>query len=92
MVKCNLEWKVSSEVSFEDMRNGLTLDKFSNEVDCNRVFEGPLWFMGGQLFSLQKWKKEFDPVKEPLLSALLWDRAPRLLLKFGLNRPWKKNP
>lgn len=52
------------QVSFADMGNGFTLIKFTNEVDCNGIFDGQLWFVGVQGFSLPRWKKDFDPGKK----------------------------
>lgn len=60
-----------------DMRTGFTLVMFSSEVDCNRIFEGQHWFVGGQVFNLQHWKKNFDLVREHVISALLWVRISR---------------
>lgn len=57
-----------------------TLIKFTNEVHCNGIFDGQSRFVGGQVFSLQRWK-DSDSVKEQLLLGLLWVRIPRLLLK-----------
>lgn len=54
--KCSLDWKVSSEVSFIDMGNGSTFMKFTNEIDCNRIFVGQLRFVGGQ-----EMEKRFQP-------------------------------
>lgn len=87
MMKCTLEWKVSGEVSFVDMGNGFTLVKFSNEVDCNRVYEGQSWLVGGQVFSLRRWKKELHPVKEPLSLDLHWLGFLGFLWRSGLTRP-----
>lgn len=64
-------WQIKSEVSIVDMGNGFTLVKFSNAVDCNKVFEGQPWFVEGQIYSSQRWKPNFDPVKENLHSVLL---------------------
>lgn len=73
--------EVSGKVSFVDMGNGFTLFKFTNEVDCNRIFYGQPWLVGGQVFSLQRRKKDFDLVKEQLLPALLCVRNTRLPLE-----------
>lgn len=54
------------------MANSFSLVKFTNVVDCNTVFDGQPCSVGGQVYSLQSWKKDFDHVKEKLLSALLW--------------------
>lgn len=80
--KCLNVWKLSGEVSMVDMGNGFTLLKFTNAIDCNSVLDGQPWFMGGQIYSLQRWKPNFDPVKESLLSVLLWIRLPRLPLEM----------
>lgn len=69
-------------IKFCDMGNGFSLVKFANEVDCNKVFEGQPWFVGSQVYSLPRWKKDFDPIKEKLLSALPWFWIPRLSLEL----------
>lgn len=51
---CTFEWKVTGEVNFMDMGNGFNLVMFSNEMDCITIFEGQPWFVGVQLFSLQR--------------------------------------
>lgn len=81
MVKCNLEWKVAGEVNIMDIGNGFTLIKFSNEIDCNNFFEGQPRFVSRQVCSLQRWKKVFDPVEEPITLVLLWVRIPWLPLE-----------
>lgn len=40
VAKCIFEGKVTSEANFLEMGNGFTLVMFSNEVNCNRIFEG----------------------------------------------------
>lgn len=37
MAKCWVEWEDAKEVSFINMGNGVSLAKFTNEVDCNKV-------------------------------------------------------
>lgn len=55
--KCMMEWQLEEEVSIVDMGNSFSLIKFINENDCNRVYEGQPWFVGRQIYSLQRWKK-----------------------------------
>lgn len=51
--KCKASWQPKSEMSIVDMGNIFALVKFSNAIDCNNVFEGQPWFVGGQIYSLQ---------------------------------------
>lgn len=81
MTKCSVGWHVAGEVSFVDMGNGFSLVKLTNELDCNRVFESPPWFVEGQVYCLQRWKKDFDHVTEKLVLTFLWVRIPRLPLE-----------
>lgn len=50
-----------------DMGNGFSLIKLSNVIDRNKVLQGQPWFVGGQIYYLQAWKTNFDPVKEKLI-------------------------
>lgn len=43
-------WLASyGEVNIIDLGNGASIIKFTNAVDCNKVFEGQLWSMEGQI-------------------------------------------
>lgn len=39
-------------------------------------------FVGGQIFCLQVWKKNFDPVKQRIQFVPLWIRIPRLPIEL----------
>lgn len=46
--------------------------------------------MHGQVFILQRWKKNFDPVKEKLLSPLLCVLVPVSFWRPEVNQFWKR--
>lgn len=69
MTKCTLGRKVSGEVSLMDMGNGFSFVKFSNEVEDNRVDKGDRGSLVVKFSAVNQ--KDFDPIKEPLPSALL---------------------
>lgn len=50
--KCSLKRQITREENFVDIGNGYSLVKFTNQVYCNRVFEGQPWFLGGQVYIL----------------------------------------
>lgn len=84
--KCVTEWKPSRDISIVDMSNGFSLVKFANAMDRNRVLQGQPWFIGGQIFCLQKWRKNFDPIKERRNTILLWICLHVYLSKCGTRR------
>lgn len=78
MSKTKADWTPSGEVQCVDMGNEFILIKFVNEMDCNHVFFNQPWFVQGQIFNLQRWRRDFDPFKEPIASAVTWVRLPSL--------------
>lgn len=60
--KCLTEWNPNGEVYMVDIRYSFYLIKFSNAIDRNAILHGQPWFVGGQVFCLQVWRKNFDPV------------------------------
>lgn len=60
------------------MGNGFSLVKFTNAIDCNRVFEGQLCLSVGKSIVCKYGQTNFDPVEQKLQSILLWIRLPRL--------------
>lgn len=42
MAKCSAYWQVAGEINFVDKGNGFSLVTFTNEIDCNMVFESQL--------------------------------------------------
>lgn len=87
--KCSINWQVLGELSIVDINKGFNPIELTNELDCNRVFEGNLGFAGGQII-VSKMEEYFDPVKDKLQYALLWVRLPLPLWSFKANLLWKK--
>lgn len=77
--KCVVDWQFDGDVSIVNMGYGLSVTKFPNAVDCNRVLDGQPWFWklregggrGGESIPFSHWKLNFDPVKENLSTVLL---------------------
>lgn len=42
--KCVVDWQFDGDVSIVNMGYGLSVTKFPNAVDCNRVLDGQPWF------------------------------------------------
>lgn len=72
--KSKADWSPSGEIKYVDMGNGFILIKFANEMDCNRAFFYQPWFVQGQIFNLQCWRRDFDPFRESISSAAIWVR------------------
>lgn len=76
-------WSGSRASKYCDLGNGLSLVKFTDELKYTRAFEGQPWFVGGQIYSLQRWEKKKTLIQLrrdftlPSLGSL-----PRLHLEF----------
>lgn len=64
------------------MGNGFSLLKFSNSLDCNRILENQLSFVGGQIFIFKGGRSILIWRKEKLQPVLLWICPPRLPLEM----------
>lgn len=74
MSKTRADCTPSGEVRYVDVGNEFILIKFVNEMDCNHVFFNQPWFVEGQIFNLQRWRRDFDPFNEPIMSVVIWVR------------------
>lgn len=72
--KCLTKWKLMDDVSLADMGNGFYLIKFFNILDRNTALHCQSWFVEGQIFRIQLWEKNFDPIKEKIQFVPLWIR------------------
>lgn len=76
--KTKSDWVPTCEVKYIDMGNGFILIKSANEMDCNHVYFDQPWFVQGQIFNLQRGRRDFDLFKESIKSIIIWVRLPRL--------------
>lgn len=84
--KCSVEWKPSGDFNIVDLGNGFSPVKFANAMDRNRILQGQPWFVGGQIYYLQPWKRHFAPIKEKLNTVMLLVRLPHLSLEIWNNK------
>lgn len=88
--KTRPDWMPMSKIKYADMGNGFILIKFANEMDCNHVFFDQLWFVQRQIFNLQHWRRDFDPFKESITSAIIWVCLSGLPVKLWCESILKK--
>lgn len=74
MAKTKSDWVLTWEIKYVDMGNCLVLIKFANEMDYNHVFFEQPWFVQGQIFNLQRWRRDFDSFKESIKWITIWVR------------------
>lgn len=74
-------WQVTEEVNFIEIGNGFRLVMFLTTLITRGCLKPALvcWWANLQPPAL---KQDFEPVKEKLLSILLWVHVPRLLLEI----------
>lgn len=83
--KCLSEWNPNGEMDMVDIGNSFYLIKFSNVIDRNVVLHSQPWFVGGQIFCLQVWRKNFDPIKEKIQFVLFGLEFRVFLLNCGMK-------
>lgn len=56
--------------------------RFKTDKDCSLVLERGLWFVAGQLLTMERWEPDFVPSRRPNQKTVVWMRLPGLPLEY----------
>lgn len=76
------KWKLKGGWQLIDLPNDYFIVKFNLEEDMNSVLCGGPWILAGQTLVVQKWRSDFDPVKDTINRMALWVRIYGLPVKY----------
>ncbi|GLJ48891.1 hypothetical protein SUGI_1031190 [Cryptomeria japonica] len=81
-------WKTPQITKF--MRKGFFIVVFASEEERRKVLEGGLWTMNGKPLYIQKWFRNFNPLKTEPYERPIWIRLNNLPLEYWSEEALEK--